>query len=168
MPASRAGSAAASQSCTTRDRNALPAGAASVTSRPPVSPYQPIAEAMMNAFGRGSRRGERGGEGRGGEHPAGPDLRLVAGGPAVVAHPGAGQVHDGVDAGQRRVAGVGGARVPADLLTALSLAAGSPPARGGRLTRRTTWWPSARRLAVSAVPIRPDEPVTATFIGARV
>ena len=54
MPAARAGSAAASQSCTTRDRNALPAGALSVTSRPPVSPYQPIAEAVMNAFGRGS------------------------------------------------------------------------------------------------------------------
>ncbi|MDX6344063.1 MAG: hypothetical protein QOH87_4201 [Trebonia sp.] len=53
MSASRAGSAAASQSCTTRDRNALPAGALSVTSRPPVSPYQPIAEALMNVFGRG-------------------------------------------------------------------------------------------------------------------
>ncbi len=53
MPAARAGSAAASQSCTTRERNALPAGAPSVTSRPPVSPYQPIAEAAMSAFGRG-------------------------------------------------------------------------------------------------------------------
>jgi hypothetical protein len=54
MPASRAGSAAASQSWTTRDRKAFPAGASSVTSRPLVSPYQPTAEAATNAFGRGS------------------------------------------------------------------------------------------------------------------
>ena len=116
MPASRAGSAAASQSCTTRDRNALPAGADSVTSRPPVSPYQPIAEAQMKAFGAAAAAASADGERAGGEHPAGPDLRLVRGGPAVVADPGAGQVHHGVHAGQRRVARVGGARVPADLV----------------------------------------------------
>jgi hypothetical protein len=53
IPASRAGSAAASQSATTRDRNARPAGASSVTAVPPVVPYQPIAEAARNADGRG-------------------------------------------------------------------------------------------------------------------
>ncbi len=93
----------------------MPAGAASVTSRPPVSPYQPIAEATMNVLGRGCVAAERGGQGRGGEHPAGPDLRLVAGGPPVVAHARARQVHDRVDTGQRRVARVGGARIPAHL-----------------------------------------------------
>jgi hypothetical protein len=53
MPASAAGAVAASQSYTTRDRNPLPAGASSVTSRPPVSPYQPIAEAVMKVSGTG-------------------------------------------------------------------------------------------------------------------
>ena len=61
------------------------------------------------------RRGERGRECAGGEHPAGPDLRLVGGGPPVIADPGACQVDHRVDARERRVARVGGARVPADL-----------------------------------------------------
>ncbi len=42
----------------------------------------------------------------------------------------------------------------------------SSPDLGGRLTSLMTWWPSERRLATSAVPIKPDEPVTATFIRA--
>ena len=33
----------------------MPAGASSVTAAPPVSPYQPIAEAEMNANGRGDK-----------------------------------------------------------------------------------------------------------------
>ena len=36
--------------------------------------------------------------------------------------------------------------------------------RGARRTSLITWWPSERRLATSAVPISPVEPVTATFI----
>ncbi len=55
MPADRAGAAAASQSATTRERNAFPAGASSVTAAPPVSPYQPIAEPEMNVSGRGDK-----------------------------------------------------------------------------------------------------------------
>ncbi len=55
MPASRAGEAAASQSATTRDRKAGPAGASSVTAAPPVSPYQPIAEPTTNVAGRGDK-----------------------------------------------------------------------------------------------------------------
>jgi hypothetical protein len=54
IPASRAGSAAASQSATTRERNARPAGASSVTAAPPVLPYQPMAEATRSAAGRGA------------------------------------------------------------------------------------------------------------------
>ena len=53
-PASRAGSAAASQSCASRARNPSPAGESSVTSRPPVPPYQPTADATTNVFGAGS------------------------------------------------------------------------------------------------------------------
>ena len=55
MPASRAGEAAASQSATTRERKAVPAGASSVTGAPPVSPYQPTAEATRNVEGRGDK-----------------------------------------------------------------------------------------------------------------
>jgi hypothetical protein len=51
MPACAAGAAAASQSETTRDKNPCPAGESSVTSRPPVSPYQPIAEAVSRTLG---------------------------------------------------------------------------------------------------------------------
>ena len=116
MPASRAGAAAASQSATTRERKAWPAGASSVTAAPPVSPYQPIAEPEMNVNGRGDSSRQGGGERPGREHPAGPDLRLVGGGPAVVADPGAGQVNARGHAGQDRVARVGGARIPADLV----------------------------------------------------
>ncbi len=53
MPARLAGSAAASQSCTTRDRKPFPGGASSVTSPPLVSPYQPIAEAATKTAGVG-------------------------------------------------------------------------------------------------------------------
>ena len=94
----------------------LPAGASSVTSRPPVSPYQPIAEAAIRTFGGGCLRGQHGGQRPGGQDPAGPDLRLVGPGPAVVADARARQVHAGVDAAERRIARVGGARVPADLV----------------------------------------------------
>src|SRR5689334_24961838 len=51
MPVSAAGLAAASQSWTSRDRNAGPAGADSSTSRPPVSPYQPMADATIRVAG---------------------------------------------------------------------------------------------------------------------
>jgi len=44
MPAAAASPAAASHSRTTSARKPRPAGDASVTSRPPVSPYQPIAD----------------------------------------------------------------------------------------------------------------------------
>ena len=44
MPASSAWRAAASQSLTTSGRKPEPAGEDSSTSRPPVSPYQPMAE----------------------------------------------------------------------------------------------------------------------------
>jgi hypothetical protein len=53
MPASAAGAAAASQSRTSRARNACPAGADSSTARPPVSPYQPMAEAATRVAGGG-------------------------------------------------------------------------------------------------------------------
>jgi hypothetical protein len=54
IPAFLAGSAAASQSCTSRARNPSPAGSSSVTARPPVPPYQPMADAEMSVFGGGS------------------------------------------------------------------------------------------------------------------
>ena len=51
MPASAAGSAAASQSRTRRARKVFPAGADSSTSRPSVSPYQPMADAATSVAG---------------------------------------------------------------------------------------------------------------------
>ena len=151
-----------------RDRNPCPAGVPSVTSRPPASPYQPIAEADdEDVSGGRSSLAEHARERAGGEYPAGPDLRLVRRGPAAVGDPGPGQVHASVEAVEsrakpqrRRGSGNGGA-YPA------SAGARIPhfsAARGGRRTRLMTSWPSARRLAASALPISPDEPVTATFI----
>ena len=66
--------------------------------------------------GPGRQTHQGGGERPGREHPAGPDLRLVGGGPAVVADPGASQVNARGHAGQDRVARVGGVRIPADLV----------------------------------------------------
>ena len=65
-------------------------------------------------LGRDGKPGQHARERAGGEYPAGPDLRLVRPGPAVVAHSSAGQVHASVDAVEGRVTRVGGAGVPAD------------------------------------------------------
>ena len=51
IPAWAALPVAASQSRTTSDRKPLPAGSDSVTSRPPVSPYQPMADPESNTAG---------------------------------------------------------------------------------------------------------------------
>jgi len=51
IPARAAIPAAASQSRTTSERKPLPAGSDSVTSRPPVSPYQPMADPESSTSG---------------------------------------------------------------------------------------------------------------------
>ena len=58
-PACRAGSAAASQSRTTPARKPCPAGEDSSTSRPPVSPYQPMADPHSSTGGGWSMAASR-------------------------------------------------------------------------------------------------------------
>ncbi len=133
IPAWRAGSAAASQSCYQAGQERL--------ARRGVFGDLPAAGVAVPADGRGGDqrrrarlgRRERGGQAPGGEDPAGPDLRLVGGRPAVIADPAPARCTTASTPRQRRVARVGRPRVPAHLVEWL----GSPP-RGGRLTSRTT------------------------------
>lgn len=160
IPASAAGSAAASQSRTSRARKVFPAGAVSSTSRPSVSPYHPMAEAASSVAGGRSSRARAPASARV------PSTRLA-------------RISALYLLVQRWLATPAPARcTQASRLSTAPWSAPSPAsaARGSQRTsssdlgpRRTslmTWWPSERRLATRAVPIKPDEPVTATFIQA--
>jgi hypothetical protein len=158
MPACAAGPVAASQSRTRRARKAVPAGADSSTTRPPVSPYQPMAEAQSSVAG---------GEPSLANAPASarvPSTRLAL-------------ISVLYRAVQRRLATPAPARwTQAPRPCRVSDFGPSPASadsgsqrtssadRGGRRTSLTTWWPPERRSATSALPMSPDEPVTATFI----
>jgi hypothetical protein len=159
IPALAAGSAAASQSSTTRERKAFPASADSSTSRPPVSPYQPMAE---------------------------PDTRVSGGELSLVSAPASARVASTrlvlISALYLAVQRWSATPAPArctqapspsssaglDGLKPASAARGSHRTssadRAGRRTSLMTSWPLARRLAASAVPMSPDEPVIATFM----
>ena len=100
-----AGRAAASQSLTTPARKPEPAGADSSTSRPPVSPYQPMAEPDSRTDGGAAPlRRQRAGQCPGAPDPAGPDLSACR--PRSSGRPRSAprQVDDGVEA----VQGAGG------------------------------------------------------------
>jgi hypothetical protein len=160
IPAPAAGPVAASQSRTRRARKPVPAGADSSTSRPPVSPYQPMAEAESSVAG---------GEPSLASAPASarvPSTRLALISALYLAV-------------QRRLATPAPARCTQAPRPSSASGFGLSPAsadsgsqrtssadRGGRRTSLITWWPSETRLATSALPMSPDEPVTATFIRA--
>src|SRR5579875_2087818 len=159
MPAFAAGSAAASQSLTTPARNVLAGGADSSTARPPVSPYQPIADAVTSVAGGMARLASA---------PASARVPSTLLALTSALYP----------AVQRRSATPAPARcthAPIPVSSSGSTAASAAPGshrtssadRAGRRTSLMTRWPSARKPATSAVPISPDEPVTATFIGPR-
>ena len=162
MPAPAAGPAAASQSRTTRARNAWPAGPDSSASRPPVSPYQPMAEAVTRVAGGGSSLASAPASARV------PSTRLAL----ISALYLAVQRWSATPAPARCTQAPSPSRAdearPPEAVSPASAARGSQrtssAARGARRTSLTTSWPSACRLATSAVPTSPDEPVTATFM----
>ena len=156
---SAAGVAEASQSRTSRARNACPAGADSSTSRPPVSPYQPMAEAAIRVAGGGLSLASAPASARV------PSTRLAL----ISALYLAVQRRSATPAPARCTQAPSPSSPPAAYGTSPASAArgsqrASSAARGGRRTSLITSWPSERRLATSAVPMSPDEPVTATFM----
>ena len=161
MPASAAGSAAASQSRTSRARKDGPDGADSSTSRPPVSPYQPMAEAATKVAGGGLSLASAPASARV------PRTRLALTSALYLAV----QRWSATPAPARCTQAPSPSRADEpgapDAISPASAARGSQRASSGaREARRTsliTSCPSARRLATSAVPMSPDEPVTATF-----
>jgi hypothetical protein len=173
IPAARAGSAACSQSLTRSARNPAPGGADSSAARPWVSPYQPMADPHSSVGG-------------GLSSPASPvasalvprtRLFLISALRAAVQRrspiPAPARWTTAATSVKARGSSPPSTESGSQTDTASSGAAASsacdpgsapPPGAAGRRASRVTWCPSPRRLAASAVPIKPDEPVIATLV----